>query len=225
MTSKRSSEILILTKSVATKRVFPRMSFIALTLQKAVLFHFNASSCSNFSVIAFQSQTCPGLLEMILLSWLSRKNLRHISPRTHGSIICNRRSLRDIIEANKIATKFLRTKNKSWEINYLYCWKKTRERDIAAPIKRDASSWCLTLRFDVPNFTARIRLWKSFAWVHIVPFHVNRIIIDRFDVRGEKLLLPFCCLPSIIGKYKGERICVVPHIHETLYLFKIEQNI
>lgn len=135
MTCKGSSEILILTKSMATARVFPRTSFIALTLQKAVLFHFSASSCSNFSVIAFQSQTYPALLQMISVSWLFRKNLRHISPRTHGSIACNRRSLRDIIKANKIATEFLQTKNKSWKIYYLYL-KKTRGRYRSTDKKR-----------------------------------------------------------------------------------------
>lgn len=93
MTSnKGSSEILILTKSMATTRVFPRMSFIALTLQKAVLFHFRTSSCSNSSVIAFQRQTCPGLLLMILVSWLFCRSLRHICPTTHGSITCNHRT-------------------------------------------------------------------------------------------------------------------------------------
>lgn len=91
-TNKGLSKNLILTKSamaeMATTRVLPRISFIALTLQKAVSFHFNASSCSNSSVIAFQRQTYPGF-QMILVSWLFRKSLRHISPTTHGSIICN----------------------------------------------------------------------------------------------------------------------------------------
>lgn len=77
-------------------------------------------------------------------------------------------------------------------------------RYIAAPIKRDASSWRfnLTLRrfqFYCANRTVEIVRVNS----HIVLCrNVNRVIIDRFDMGGEKLLLPFDCVASIIGKCK-----------------------
>lgn len=84
-----------LTKSVATTRVFPRKSFTTLTLQKAVLFDLNASSCSNSPVIAFQSEMCPGLLRIIRVSALFCRSLTHISAATYGSIvICNSRYIR-----------------------------------------------------------------------------------------------------------------------------------
>jgi len=77
----------VLTKFVATMRVFPRKSFIALMLQKAVLFDFSASSCSNSPVIMFQSETCPGLLHIILVSASFCRNLTHISAAMYGIII------------------------------------------------------------------------------------------------------------------------------------------
>lgn len=134
MTNK--SKILILTKSVATIRVLPRISFISSTLQKAVSFHFNASSCSNSSLIAFQRQTHPSFFQMILVSSLFRKSLRHISPTTYGSIICNCRSLYDIIKVNKVVIEFLPTKNKNWKINYLYRVEKKREISHTTDKKR-----------------------------------------------------------------------------------------
>lgn len=85
----RSRENTQLTLVAATIIIFPCKSFVASTLQRALLFNFNASNCSNFPVSLFQRLTFRGILRIIFVSSLFFKSRRHISAHTHENIACN----------------------------------------------------------------------------------------------------------------------------------------
>lgn len=190
----RYKEIRIFTGSTLTMSIFPRISFTMRMLQKAVLFAFSVPNSSNCPVAVFQRFTCSGLAINIAVSALFLKSGRHTAAARHGSTSCNS-PLRPIT----IETNCLEMNERREDLREINCLsviiyqKVARRVYICLTDKRRCFIIAVTRAYHcAPTITStRLRRAKKveIARIHAFsPCRVDRALIDRFVMSGEKQL-------------------------------------